>query len=431
MKKVFLEELPMKNGIGINKDKKTVDWKKSIGKTVKYIYDDIEGYVEIVSYEKQKKRYLTIRHNSKEYDIFIGSFVKCSLGVIVGSITSEYKYTIGQNIVDEKRDITVLEQKRNSIGHKTYKYKCNKCGFNGNMNYYSKQVKKEELWIEETTLYSGVGCSCCCVPSQIVVEGINDLNTTNEDIIPHLVNKEDSFKYTRSSGNKIELRCQDCGATRLMGINKFCTSGFSCKVCSDGLPFTEKVVINVLKQLEVEFIPQYSQKNCGWIKDRRKYDFYLPNTNTIIEVHGGQHYSEGFCRGFSSARTLEEEQMNDIEKKLLAINNGVTEDNYIVIDARKSTVDFIRESIVNSTLCLKYDLLSIDWNLVNEESQKSIVKKVCEYWNITTPMTRKLEYVGSKFDISKNTVINYLKKGNKFGWCYYEPSKRGNTDGTK
>ena len=44
-------------------------------------------------------------------------------------------------------------------------------------------------------------------------------------------------------------------------------------------------------------------------KGRKRYDFYLPASNTIIEVHGAQHYEKGFEA--IGGRTLKEEQKND------------------------------------------------------------------------------------------------------------------------
>jgi len=60
-------------------------------------------------------------------------------------------------------------------------------------------------------------------------------------------------------------------------------------------------------------------------------------------------------------RAVEEEIENDRIKKELDINNGIKEENYIVIDCRCSDVDFINNNKLNSL----FDLSKIDWNEVN------------------------------------------------------------------
>jgi len=44
MRKVFLEDLPRKYGIGNNKNKIVIDWINCVNKYVEFIYDDIEGW---------------------------------------------------------------------------------------------------------------------------------------------------------------------------------------------------------------------------------------------------------------------------------------------------------------------------------------------------------------------------------------------------
>jgi len=48
LKKIFLDILPKNN--------KRIDWKNSIGYKVRFIYDDIEGEVEIIDYNTEKRR---------------------------------------------------------------------------------------------------------------------------------------------------------------------------------------------------------------------------------------------------------------------------------------------------------------------------------------------------------------------------------------
>ena len=78
----------------------------------------------------------------------------------------------------------------------------------------------------------------------------------------------------------------------------------------------------------------------------KRYDIYIPSINCIIENHGIQHYNKGF--EFIGGRTLEEEQENDKYKKCVANKNGV--ENYIIIDCRKSTKEWVEQSVMQSYL---------------------------------------------------------------------------------
>ena len=55
IRKVDLSELPRKEGFGINKGKMLIDWKTSIGYKVSFVYDEIEGEIEILDYVSKGK----------------------------------------------------------------------------------------------------------------------------------------------------------------------------------------------------------------------------------------------------------------------------------------------------------------------------------------------------------------------------------------
>ena len=58
MREVYLDTLPKRYGLGGNKDKLVVDWKNSIGCKVKFVYEEIEGEVEILDYNSKTSRLL-------------------------------------------------------------------------------------------------------------------------------------------------------------------------------------------------------------------------------------------------------------------------------------------------------------------------------------------------------------------------------------
>ena len=61
MKKVFLDNLPIKKGKG-----RYIDWKNSVGYKVDFVYEDIKGELKIIDYNGM---YLTIEKNNNFFDV--------------------------------------------------------------------------------------------------------------------------------------------------------------------------------------------------------------------------------------------------------------------------------------------------------------------------------------------------------------------------
>lgn len=344
---------------------------------------------------------------------------------------SNFNYYIGYKIQDDKRDIIITDAKRDkdSRGHwwKYYKYKCNKCGFDCGKHYnVIKDEFKEESWVLESNIKKQ-GCACCCRNPQVVVEYINAIATTDKWMIKYFSNSEDTKKYTKSSTKKIQPVCPDCGRVKrkfvtinsiYMNKNIFCA-------CSDKLPYGEKVIFNVLEQLELYF--EY-HKTFEWSKNinfnntklfgNKEYDFAFTQKGEqfIVETNGKQHYEDCFKRIINS-RTLSEEQDNDRVKKQLALSNGVKEENYIVIDCRNSKLEFIKQNILSSRLYELFDLSKIDWLKCEEFALSNRVKEACDYKK-NNPCVTTGE-IGLKLKLSSATIRKYLKLGNGI-WCYYD-----------
>lgn len=58
----------------------------------------------------------------------------------------------------------------------------------------------------------------------------------------------------------------------------------------------------------------------------------------------------------------------------------------------------------------------INWDKIREESEKNIVKKVCDVYNSITKFSGKLAEL---FKLSQCTIIDYLSRGHKIGWVNY------------
>ena len=426
MKKVFLENLPKK----IYKGRKCIDWINSVGYKVPFIYEDIKGEVEIVDYDKNKTL-LTIKYNNKKCKISTGSFTSCSFGNISNKITSDFKIEIGTTFKDDKRDLIITNRRhiKNKRGQykKYYKYKCNKCGFECSRHWNIKdKCYKDELWIEESKIINGVGCSCCV--NQIVVKNINSIIDTHPHLVKYFVNIEDAYTHTIKSNHGILLKCPDCGFEKMMKTNNFFYKGFSCPQCSDGISYPEKFMYNLLQQLKENnlinnFIYQYTKKHSNWC-NKYKYDFYFKYNNEeyIVETHGMQHYVQNGWNIIEDRNSLKEIQQNDKNKKELALNNGIKPKNYIVIDCRYSEINFIKNNILSSRLNEIFDLDVIDWIKIGQESEKNLVKEVCDYWKLHNNINNEglsIKDLTKIFNASKSMLLKYLHIGLKLNWCNY------------
>lgn len=152
--------------------------------------------------------------------------------------------------------------------------------------------------------------------------------------------------YTINTKREIFPRCVTCGSIleKKVSVNQIYTShkcGCECEVLNASFP--ETVIYNILKNSNIKFKHQLTKTSLSWV-DQYRYDFYLPNHNCIIETHGAQHYKENTL----TQRTLNEEQENDKNKRILARNNGIL--NYVELDCSKSEINWILQSFFNSNL---------------------------------------------------------------------------------
>ena len=246
-----------------------------------------------------------------------------------------------------------------------------------------------------------------------VAVGENDIATTHPQVVKYFYNQEDSQKYSYGSEKSVDFICPDCKLIQPKKVASIINLGLRCKRCGDTISFPQKIMNNILFQLKEnnvlsDFETEYKPK---WAKGPYDNKFEIDGQIYIIENHGKQHYEES-ARG----RSLKEEQKNDQDKYRDALENGILEKNYIVIDARESEFEYIKNSIMKSRLSELFDLNMIDWYDCLEKSLVSLVKIACDLYtkeNLTVPQISK------KLKIGKTTVRRYLRKGESLNWCIY------------
>jgi len=388
LRKVFDENIPKR----IYKGRDCFDWESSIGLKIKFIYEEVRGFIEIIDYNKKSCR-LVIKYKEELMEINAHHLLECKIANLLGIKTSKYKYKVGQII----NGIEIIEQvryRKSKYKEKGYKYRCINDGYVGECT--------------ESSIKGGSGCPVCS--NNLVIKGINDIATTNPELLPYIVNKEDAYIYSIGTKTKIKTQCLHCGYQKELQPNLLKNHIFKCLRCGDGVSYPEKFIFCLLEQLNVDFV---TQKIFGWSK-KKLYDFYIPELNIIIETHGLQHYE--FRGGKWSL--LENEKANDQFKQRLAGDNEI--ENYIVLDCRESDMEWIKQQVCNSKISNLYDLSKIDWMECHKMGLSSKVKEACNLWNNYSSNTK---IISEEMKLSRNTVINYLKQGVKLGWCDYDPKK--------
>lgn len=380
MRKVFLENLP-KKGTRIN-------WKESIGCNVSFIYEEIVGEVEITAYDGTK---LTIYNEDYgEFPIFTGHFKDAKLGVYLKKMLRKHRFEIhevvyGLEILDCIRTVNKGKARRG------YKYRCTICGNEDVVDEYNLMKKRID------------GCYVC--NGSGVLKGFNDIATTNPEVIKFLANPSDGFYVSSQSEKKLQVKCPCCQNTRGMIVGNLTRYGFTCNVCEKNGYYPEKFLAEVLKQLEVDFLFQVTRSTFEWAENKR-YDFYIPSLDMIVETHGVQHYRDSFWGD------LQSHQKNDRNKFELAKKYVK---HYVVIDCRESDKEWIKNEILKSKLSELLDLSDVNWGECDKEARIGRIQEACELWNLGA--TRK--EISEILHLTPTTIGKYLTQANELGLCEY------------
>lgn len=385
MKKIFTENLPH--------TKETILWSKSIGCIVNFVYDEIKGCVTIEGYDKDNQ-ILIFDYNGLKIRKSTKSFRKCQFGDFLNKRMTSYKYNIGEviNGCEILKKIRINRKSKN-LSEKGYVVKCIVDG-------YSFEVF-------ETAIVRGGGCPVCS--NKKTIRGINDIYTTHKWMCNYIVNESDWYKYSYRSSKKVLMRCLDCFTNKNYTIsNLYKYKKVNCN-CGDGISYPNKFMFYTLKALGVDFETEYSPE---WAIDeegvRRRYDFYVPSKNLIIEMDGGWHYIDNSITG----ETSDSLKIVDHNKDLMATTNGV---KITRINCEVSECEYIKNTLLHSDLIYMFDFTNIKWNDINKQCTKNIVKKVCDEWS----NVRSTLILSNMFCLSRVTIIRYLKNGAKIGWCTY------------
>lgn len=418
MRKVFLDNLP-KHEIGRHIGK--IDWKQSVGKEVPFIYGKLSGSFKIIDFDL-KTRKVTTDYEGYRYSVYAHGITNCELSGILNKkrITGwKYKYEVGQIV----KDVEILDQDfdferqqiTNSGYFKKYKYKCNICGNIDWCNEESIDVNK---------------CVCNVCSGNKVLEGVNDIPTTAPWMVDYFQGGYDEARrYNMWSHTYKYFVCPDCGRVRNKKIPikiLYAKKSIGCS-CKDGYSYPNKFMLELLKQLNIEFETEYSPQ---WISPRR-YDFYIPSKNLIIEMDGNLgHGYTAFGKDRFNPEELDRCIKIDKLKDEMAIQHGLAVER---IDCRISNMEYIRDNIIKANIFTDKEIENISFEKCAEYAVNNLVKMVCDSYEKENITNTKV--LAEKYNIARTTAINYLHQGKEFGWCSYDSkqsmSKNGITNGIR
>lgn len=408
-KKIFLEDFPRYQ---FGEFKGCIDWQGLNNNIIRFEYKDMSGTFLIKYFDKNTEKIL-VEYNGKEIWCHRSTFKRNNISRIIGSINEEFRYNIGDKYITNNSDFTIIDRKM--LGNKKmYKYKCNKCGFDASKPTYYKG-NLVDYWVAETNLKKKITCPCCGKKKTYAQEGINDITTTDPWMIPYFQGKSDEAKrYLSGSEEKKIFICPNCHKLKdkemyIFTLHKLKT--ISCPFCSDGFSYPEKFVICFLKQLQEPFIPQYSPK---WA-NRKRYDFYLPNTNIIIEVDGG----------IGHGKKTYDNQKDTVGKQIDNYKDDIAMENIncvvFRVDADVSSKEYMKNSLLktfDNIFCMDY----INWNECEKFALGSILIDVCNAFN----SQNNIPNIAKTFFISEKTVRKYLDIGRNIGLCNdYRKNRKG------
>lgn len=134
-----------------------------------------------------------------------------------------------------------------------------------------------------------------------------------------------------NANTKLHLICPN-GHDYYVTYNNFINQNNRCTECKHSHSKGEQAIINFFKDNSIEYLNEYSFKDCRSMVTNRPYpfDFYIPSLNTCIEYDGEQHYRPVKFGGISEEKAIEN------------FNKTKERDNYKTTYCEQNGIELIR-----------------------------------------------------------------------------------------
>lgn len=263
--------------------------------------------------------------------------------------------------------------------------------------------------------------SCAVCDNKVVVKGINDVATTQPELVQYIHDKSIIHSITKRSERQIELECPICHTIKIGKLKDLAKYGFSCPKCGDGRTIPNKLMYLILEQGGLDFECEVNFEWCSFPLFNRKdkfthgiYDFVVRSKNLIIEMDGGLGHGKKLHS--RSKKTLEETLYRDRMKDKLASEHGY---KVIRIDCdytEDNKYEYMFKSLMDSDLSNYIDIANINLKeLFIEANNTSLVKDAADLWNEGLSRGE----ISEKLKFGKATIRKYLKIGTDLGLCNY------------
>lgn len=222
-------------------------------------------------------------------------------------------------------------------------------------------------------------------------EFLHDLSKLTDEILI-------KSKY-KTNHDKVICKCKYCGYEWNAKPNVLLSgTSLNCKMCSLAYSVPNRFMLNCLAALGIDY---EQEKIFDW-SDNKRYDFYIPSLNIIIEMHGGQHYAEGFS-SLTNAKSLQEIQTNDSYKMKLALSNGIK--NYIVIDSRESTKKWLINNLLHSEIGYLFNNIDFD-----EVFKKCYISSTARFAELYNSGVINIQDLMTELSVKRNSVYRLKRK---------------------
>ena len=160
---------------------------------------------------------------------------------------------------------------------------------NGNIVWHCKCKCGNETDVRATELKNGYVKSCGCYSSEVITRR-NTMDITGQRFGKLTAIKNTGILDSKSGCFLWEFKC-DCGNDKIIPCG-WVTSGNTTS-CGCSKSKGETKVCNILNNINIAFIQQYSFNDCRNKEGTRKlyFDFFLPDYNILLEYDGEQHFS--------------------------------------------------------------------------------------------------------------------------------------------
>lgn len=258
----------------------------------------------------------------------------------------------------------------------------------------------------------GYGCPYCS--GNKVLRGFNDLWTTHPGVASMLKDKDIGYEISYGTHRVLDFVCPQCGYVKQMSPKQIISYGFGCNMCSVGIKYPNRFLINMLKQLNIiGFIPEWTPE---WVRPYR-YDAYFcyNDIEYVVEMDGGiGHGCYDYHRTGIDYNSIKRDEI----KEKLAVEHNI---KVIRVDCKytdmKIRYQYVKNSVLNSELNNIFDLSKIDFDKCNKEANSSLSIYAAKEYD----SGKSIRQISDEICVSYDTVYKWLKRLASEGLCSYVP----------